>query len=282
VICADEEVEHAHDVPRPGRTRLATGYLGSVEAALRSGTDDYDFVASVRRYGLRIVTYTVLWNAGVLVLGVLAVINPLFILVGVVLFLWASYRLYATPYLIVVRDLPLGAALQRSWDWGREGGEYAVVYLSGARNASRRRFVRVDGRTGEREIDVDGVVPDDRSFRSSVFDEVQEVQFLEFGQVAVNLADVPIDETCRLADARWLVLDDRPEQLQRFGSRYLMDVRGVVVDDLEMRVRRFASVERGKGVLELVVTSLAEANVKRTVGRIVGVTSRGHVLSPRP
>lgn len=109
---------------------LAAGYLGSVEAALRSGT--YDFVASVRRYGVRIVIYTVLWNGIVLLLGVLAVINPLFILIGIVVLLWLSYRLYATPYLIVIRDLPLGAALERSWGYGREGGEYfrfGVGYL---------------------------------------------------------------------------------------------------------------------------------------------------------
>jgi len=109
---------------------LAAGYLGSVEAALRTGS--YGFFASVRRYGVRIVVYTFLWNAGVFLLGVLAVINPLFILVGILLFLWLSYRLYATPYLIVIRDLPLGVALERSWQWGRQGGEYfsfGVGYL---------------------------------------------------------------------------------------------------------------------------------------------------------
>lgn len=109
---------------------IAAGYLGSVEATLRSGT--YDFVDSVRRYGVRIVIYTVLWNGVVFLLGLLAVTNPVFILVGIVLFLWLSYRLYATPYLIVTRDLSLGAALERSWGWGREGGEYfrfGVGYL---------------------------------------------------------------------------------------------------------------------------------------------------------
>ncbi|MEF8757080.1 MAG: hypothetical protein V5A33_02475 [Halobacteriales archaeon] len=109
---------------------IAAGYLGSVEATLRSGT--YDFVDSVRRYGVRIVIYTVLWNGVVFLLGLLAVANPVFILVGIVLFLWLSYRLYATPYLIVTRDLSLGAALERSWGWGREGGEYfrfGVGYL---------------------------------------------------------------------------------------------------------------------------------------------------------
>jgi hypothetical protein len=109
---------------------LAAGYLGSVETALRTGS--YRFFASVRRYGVRIVVYTFLWNMGVFLLGIVAVINPLFILVGILLFLWLSYRLYATPYLIVIRDLPLGVALERSWQWGREGGEYfsfGVGYL---------------------------------------------------------------------------------------------------------------------------------------------------------
>lgn len=109
---------------------LAAGYLGSVEAALRTGS--YEFFDSARRYGVRIVVYTFLWNAGVFLLGVLAAINPLFILIGILLFLWLSYRLYATPFLIVLRDLPLGVALERSWRWGREGGEYfsfGVGYL---------------------------------------------------------------------------------------------------------------------------------------------------------
>jgi hypothetical protein len=101
---------------------LAAGYLGSVEAALRTGS--YDFIESIRRYGVRILVFTALWQLGVLLGGFLAVITPIFFFVGIVLFLWLSYRLYATPFLIVIRDLSLGEALGRSWRYGRDGGDY--------------------------------------------------------------------------------------------------------------------------------------------------------------
>jgi hypothetical protein len=45
----------------------------------------------------------------------------------------------------------------------------------------------------------------------SVFDEFDEMQRFEFVQVAMNLADIAIDETSGLTDTTGLVLDDRSE-----------------------------------------------------------------------
>ncbi|MFB6296144.1 MAG: hypothetical protein ABEH66_04790 [Halobacteriales archaeon] len=108
---------------------LAAGYLGSIAEATESGR--YDFVANVKRYAVPFLGYVAiafLLGSGAVVLGLLG--GPggaaLLVLVLVPLFLIFGYLFYATPYLIVLRDAGLVAALEESYGYAIEGGAYAA------------------------------------------------------------------------------------------------------------------------------------------------------------
>ncbi len=100
------------------RAALAAGYLGSVHRSL-SGRD-LDFVGSIQRYGPSILGYQVLVFAvgllGVaLAVGGLRGAGALVLLLGLPAYVVLGYLFFATPYLVVARDLALGDALARSY-----------------------------------------------------------------------------------------------------------------------------------------------------------------------
>jgi hypothetical protein len=113
---------------------LAAGYLGSIDDVLAGRP--FEFGANVTRYGLRMILYTALWTVvtGGLLL-VFAALSPVLVLVlGIPVILVVTYLLYGTPYLLVVRDAPLAAALSRSVDYASNGGpyfRYGIGYLFG-------------------------------------------------------------------------------------------------------------------------------------------------------
>ncbi|WP_134671971.1 hypothetical protein [Halorussus marinus] len=108
---------------------LVAGLLGSVHQLLSTGT--YDFVRNVKRYFVRVLGYQLL-VFGVALAGVAigAVAGPLLVLAIPGYFVLA-YLFYAAPYLLVVEDLGVGAALARSYEWATAAGpylSYAVGY----------------------------------------------------------------------------------------------------------------------------------------------------------
>ncbi|WP_435194740.1 hypothetical protein [Natronomonas sp. EA1] len=91
---------------------LAAGYLGSIDAALRG---EWSFVASLRRYAPPFVGLALL-EAGVGLLFALVALSslgsgPVLIVFGVGLFALA-YLFFTAPYLVVVEDRALVAALR--------------------------------------------------------------------------------------------------------------------------------------------------------------------------
>lgn len=112
---------------------LAAGYFGSLASARRTGS--YDFAASVRRHFVPFLVYTLV---PILVLAPLAVLEvashqgfALVVLVLLPAFLVAAYLFYATPYLVVLRDADIVAALRGSFALAVDGGpyfRYAVGY----------------------------------------------------------------------------------------------------------------------------------------------------------
>jgi hypothetical protein len=101
---------------------LVAGLLGSVFEILRTG--EYDFPANAKRYFAPVLVYEAL--VGVVsftAFGVAVATGPLALLL-VPAFLVLSYLFYATPYLLVVADDPVGEALARSLEWALAGGPY--------------------------------------------------------------------------------------------------------------------------------------------------------------
>lgn len=111
---------------------LGAGYFGSIETALSAGS--FDFVASVRRYFIPFLGYTLVPVAVVAPLMVLGLASrrALFpvVVFFVPLFIVAAYLFYATPYLVVLRDDGLVAAIQGSYAMAVEGGPY-LRYAAG-------------------------------------------------------------------------------------------------------------------------------------------------------
>jgi hypothetical protein len=120
-----------------------------------------------------------------------------------------------------------------------------------------------------------------RALGRTVVNEVDGVEIGEFGQVSMDLTHVSVGKTGRLADASGFALDDRSEEFERLRSGDAVDVRVIVVDDLEVRAGRLATVECREGRFEIRLVPFAESDVKRAITRVVTVTSRGHVRSPR-
>lgn len=90
---------------------LAAGYLGSIDAALDG---DYDFRRATRRYAPRLIAYALLETGVGLLLFVPAMAaRALLPVVAIGLFALA-YLFFATPYLVVIEDSPLLAALRQA------------------------------------------------------------------------------------------------------------------------------------------------------------------------
>lgn len=106
----------------PVQAALVAGLLGSVHEARRTG--EYDFPANARRHFVPVLLYVALVHVlGFAAFPVVAAAPPLVVpLVLAVLVL--SYLFYATPYLLVVAEPELGAALARSYEWATSGGPY--------------------------------------------------------------------------------------------------------------------------------------------------------------
>jgi len=114
------------------KAALAAGYLGSIAEA--TGTGRYDFAANVRRYVVPFLGYiaiTFLLGSGAVLLGLLG--GPggaaLLVFLLVPLFLIFGYLFYATPYLIVLRDVGLVAALRESYAYAIGDGAYAAFAI---------------------------------------------------------------------------------------------------------------------------------------------------------
>lgn len=88
------------------------GYLGSIAEGVEDGS--FDFLANVRRYGRPLVGYEALSMLVLLgFVGGLVVVPALFPVVALALFV-VAYLTYLTPYLVVVGDLDLLEAIERS------------------------------------------------------------------------------------------------------------------------------------------------------------------------
>lgn len=114
------------------KAALAAGYLGSIADVIETGR--YDFGANVRQYVVPFLGYVAiafLLGSGGVALALLG--GPrgaaLLVVLLVPVFLIFGYLFYATPYLIVLRDAGLVAALRGSYAYAMAGGPYAAFAL---------------------------------------------------------------------------------------------------------------------------------------------------------
>jgi len=114
------------------KAALAAGYLGSIAEATETGR--YDFAANVKRYVVPFLGYIAiafLLASGGVVLALLG--GPggaaLLVVLLVPVFLIFGYLFYAAPYLIVLRDAGLVAALEGSYAYAIAGGLYAAFAI---------------------------------------------------------------------------------------------------------------------------------------------------------
>lgn len=112
---------------------LGAGYLGGIDRALRG--ERVAFLTNVRRYFLPILGFQLFVAVGsLLAFGVGVLLPPLLLLV-IPLLLLAAYLLYPAPYLVVVEELGIVAALGRAYDLTVGGGaplSYFFQYLLAA------------------------------------------------------------------------------------------------------------------------------------------------------
>ncbi|AUX10539.1 hypothetical protein AArcSl_2928 [Halalkaliarchaeum desulfuricum] len=93
---------------------LSAGYFGSIASGLTTGS--FDFVANVRRFGLRMIALEVLVIAALLVVFLpLLVVPPLFVL-AILAVLVLAYFLFPTVYVLVLEDRGIESALRRGYD----------------------------------------------------------------------------------------------------------------------------------------------------------------------
>ncbi|WP_396613347.1 hypothetical protein ACH9L7_17090 (plasmid) [Haloferax sp. S1W] len=117
------------------KAALTAGYFGSVAAYLERGT--YDFLTHVRAYFVPFLLWGALPLVVLLPLGVSVGFrrsgfggDVLALLLGAMLvFFGAAYLFYATPYLLVLRELGLVTALQESYSLAVRGGPYTTYFL---------------------------------------------------------------------------------------------------------------------------------------------------------
>lgn len=102
---------------------LAAGLLGSVHQVLRKGT--YDFSRNAKRYFVPFLAYQALVGVALLATVALGAVAPPLLLLAIPAYLVFAYLFYAAPYLLVVEDLGVVAALARSYGWALAGGAYA-------------------------------------------------------------------------------------------------------------------------------------------------------------
>jgi hypothetical protein len=92
---------------------LSAGYFGSIAAAITTGS--FDFVASVRRFALRMIALEALVIVGLLVVFLpLLVVPPLFV-IAILALLLAGYFLFPTVYVLVLEDRGIEAAARRAY-----------------------------------------------------------------------------------------------------------------------------------------------------------------------
>lgn len=112
---------------------LSAGYLGSIEQALSTGS--YTFEANVREFFLPFLLLAVIPLVVFLPLAVLGlgggagVLAPLVILLIPLMFL-LGYLFYATPYLVVLREMDLLSAARRSYELALDGGPYFTYFIA--------------------------------------------------------------------------------------------------------------------------------------------------------
>lgn len=111
---------------------LAAGYFGSLEGALTAG--EFDFPENVRQHFVPFLGYTLIPLVVVLPIAVVGLGGPRsvppLVIVLVPAFVVAAYLFYATPYLVVLRDLGLVDAARRSYQLATAGGPY-LRYAAG-------------------------------------------------------------------------------------------------------------------------------------------------------
>lgn len=113
------------------QSALTAGYLGSINRRLDG--DRIDFLGNVRRYLVPITAYQALAWGVTLVALLGGVLTGPFVLLLFPAFLLLNYLFFAAPYLIVVRDASVGAAIRESYEWAIAGGDYfayGVRYLA--------------------------------------------------------------------------------------------------------------------------------------------------------
>jgi hypothetical protein len=109
------------------RAVLSAGYFGGLRNLQRA--DPVAFVAAVREYvvsflGYQLAQLGLLAPFALLAAGGRAA-GPL-LLLALPVIVGASYLFFATPYILVRRDVGLGAAAKRSYALARAGGPYAA------------------------------------------------------------------------------------------------------------------------------------------------------------
>ncbi|MFB6170066.1 MAG: hypothetical protein ABEJ06_02860 [Haloarculaceae archaeon] len=112
---------------------LEAGFLGALHRRIDERAPA--FGASVRQFTLRIVGVNLLRAAVVLLALPLMVFPPLALLVVIV----GGYLLYGLPFVVVVRDAPLGAAFESTVSHALDAGRYAtfgIAHLVGGALAS--------------------------------------------------------------------------------------------------------------------------------------------------
>ncbi|RDZ62192.1 hypothetical protein C5B90_17740 [Haloferax sp. Atlit-12N] len=117
------------------KSLLAAGYFGSLADQLKRG--EFEFFDNVRAHGVPFLVLTavpslIVFGGALALMG--TVRNPgteLFVVVALsaVAYFVATYFVYATPYLIVLRDVGLFDALRASVSFAVGGGAYFSYFL---------------------------------------------------------------------------------------------------------------------------------------------------------
>ena len=92
---------------------LSAGYFGSIASSITVGS--FDFVASLRRFAVRMIALEALVVVGLLVVFLpLLVVPPLFVL-ALLLALVVSYLLFPTVYILVLEDRGIESSIRRAY-----------------------------------------------------------------------------------------------------------------------------------------------------------------------
>lgn len=105
---------------------LAALYLGALQQDLLG---DGEGAGDSFRHVPALVAFELLVTVVVLVLFALAMVSLALVIPGLVVALYLAFRFYPTPYLVVLRDLSLGAALRSSRRLSARGGDYTGFFV---------------------------------------------------------------------------------------------------------------------------------------------------------